>query len=126
MMTLSIPVLVIPIPLLLAVLGVHFIADFIIQTDWQARNKSVQWGALARHVATYSACLCVFGIRFAVINGVLHFFVDAVTSRLSSRMWKQERRHAFFVVIGADQYIHECCLIVSAAVSWCITNGIAG
>jgi hypothetical protein len=67
---------VIPLPLAVAILGIHFLADFLVQTDWQARNKATSINALARHVATYTLCLSVFGPRFALLNGGLHFGVD--------------------------------------------------
>jgi hypothetical protein len=107
----------IPIWLAAGILGTHFVADFMVQTDWQAVNKSKSLNALARHVGTYSLCLLWLGPKFAIINGVAHFAVDFFTSK-RARMWAGGKRHDFFVVIGADQYIHECCLLASAGVAW--------
>lgn len=106
------------IGLILCILLVHFIADFIVQTDWQAQNKSKSNNALLRHILTYSACMCIFGPLFAVINGVLHFFTDFATSRIGSKLWKDGNRRGFFICVGADQLFHNICLIGTIGFSW--------
>jgi hypothetical protein len=40
-----------------------------------------------------------------------------VTSRITSRLWQEEREHDFFVVVGFDQLIHQVTL---AATLWFI------
>lgn len=85
---------------------VHFIADFILQSDWMAKNKSKSNKALLIHIAVYTLALMVFGIKFAIINGVIHMLIDYFTSRMTSRLWQQQKSHEFFVVIGLDQYLH--------------------
>jgi hypothetical protein len=82
----------------LALLAVHWIADFVLQTHWQASNKSKDNAALAVHVINYTATIgiAVPGIFFRVdlsaaifvaVNGVLHFITDWCTSRVSSRLF---------------------------------------
>lgn len=97
------------------ILIAHFLGDFVLQTDAMAKGKSTSNMWLVKHVYAYSAVLfCGAWIimplsnawLFAVANGLLHMATDYVTSRLSSKMWQQERVHDFFVVIGADQLIH--------------------
>ena len=39
---------------LLALLTTHFVADFVLQSDWMVQNKSKRWGALAAHVSVYT------------------------------------------------------------------------
>lgn len=130
------------IPLML--LAVHFVADFLLQSDWMATNKSKRWDALALHVTVYTAAFVpVVAWRveqwmwasFLVLTWLTHFLTDAVTSRVTSRLWFFRRvngifvqapytapqhgtelvnpwmpdignRHWFFVVIGLDQLIH--------------------
>jgi hypothetical protein len=114
-----------PIWQIAALLAVHWVADFVLQTHWQATNKSKRSDALAAHIATYygallvASCVIFFGapfsliLAFAVINGAAHFATDYVTSRITSRLWAQQRWHDFFVVVGLDQLIHHLTLIVT-------------
>lgn len=93
------------VPVLL--LALHFIADFVLQSDWMAKNKSVNNNALAAHVFVYSfVFLLVYGLPFALLTFVLHFWQDYVTSRINSRLWKAGKVHYFFVGVGADQLLH--------------------
>jgi len=103
-----------------ALLTVHWLADFVVQTHWQASNKSKDNVALGKHVGTYTATLAVasvvlFGATaatalFVVVNGVLHFGTDYFTSRASSKLYAKQDWHNFFVVIGFDQLIHQVTL----------------
>lgn len=104
--------------LFLALLVVHWVADFVLQTHWQAQNKSNRADALALHVGTYTLVLSfasfvlmgIDGIIFAYVNGVMHFWTDYVTSRWSSRLYAKQDWHNFFVVIGFDQLVHQLTL----------------
>lgn len=95
-------------------LVVHFVADFVLQSDWMAQNKSKRWDALGLHCIVYATCWAVFGFFsfraaggwFALITYITHFATDAVTSRINSRLWQAKQVHWFFVGIGADQVIH--------------------
>lgn len=114
--------------LFLSLLGVHWFADFCLQTHWQASNKSKRNDALALHVLSYTAMLAVwvalaFGgvadIRtmtfFVIWNGILHFLTDWCTSRLSSAFYVKQDWHNFFVVIGFDQFLHQLTLALTLA-----------
>ncbi len=98
---------------LLLLIWVHFIADFIFQTSKQALNKSTSNYWLGQHILVYTICLTPFGWKFALVNGLLHFLVDWISSRLSSYFYKQNKRHIFFIVIGADQALHMTCLVLT-------------
>jgi hypothetical protein len=91
---------------IMLLLSVHFVADFVLQTDWMALNKSTRWWPLTVHILVYSACLIPFGLLFALVNGCAHFVTDAVSSRATSYLWGLKKRHLFFVVIGLDQLAH--------------------
>ncbi len=94
------------IPLLL--LTIHFVADFVFQSDWMAIQKSKRWDALALHCLTYALCFVPFvpnPVVFTLITFVTHFVQDALTSRLNAWVYPRNR-HYFFVGIGADQLLH--------------------
>lgn len=101
---------------------VHWIADFIIQTDWQAKNKSKSNLALFYHIRSYVFTFWILGIFifdaslwtiFVVINGFLHYITDYFTSRLNSYFWGKGDTHSFFISVGADQLIHTATLYLT-------------
>lgn len=82
----------------------HFVADFLCQSDWIALNKSKRWDALAAHVMVYVGVVGLFVaasqppseypydtlMSFALwmgVNSAAHFVQDAITSRITSRLW---------------------------------------
>ena len=95
----------------------HFIGDFILQTDEQAKGKSSDNAILVQHVATYIVPFTILALflpltmEFIVINAVLHFVTDYISSRMTKKLWAQGKVHEFFVVIGADQLIHALTII---------------
>jgi len=91
----------------------HFLSDFILQTDKMAINKSSSNKWLGIHVLVYSIPLLVFGWQFALINCLAHAITDFFSSRATSYLWKKNERHWFFVVIGLDQAIHITCLFMT-------------
>jgi len=102
----------------------HWVGDFVLQSQWQAMNKSKRLDALALHVAIYSAVLLVAavtllgpwrGLLFTLANAALHFATDFVTSRLTSRFWERQEWHRFFVMVGFDQFIHQATLAATLA-----------
>lgn len=123
-------------PLFIIYLGVaHWLADFILQTDWMAVNKSKRWDALVIHVTVYSVVMAVLTLNgwFGMITFVAHLATDAVTSRMGRAVFPwtptnagwvpmvyrddegepsgpwglglARSRHWFFTVIGADQWL---------------------
>lgn len=99
---------------------VHFIADFIFQSRWQAENKSKDNFALASHIMTYTLIMFImllpfFGIMgssfYALVNGLLHFITDAISSQASSKAYQEKNMKKFWMVIGADQLVHQLCLL---------------
>lgn len=109
---------------ILSLLIIHWIADFVCQTDWMAQNKSKRIIPLLAHVGVYTSILLIFTllypiaktspeilIRYALWNGAYHFGTDFITSRITSYLWSKNETHWFFVVVGLDQLIHYICLI---------------
>lgn len=93
------------------IMFVHWVADFIMQTRWMATNKSTSNLALGTHILVYMIPMSMFGVYFAIINGILHFTVDYFTSRGTSYLWKKQETHMFFILIGLDQFLHMVCLL---------------
>ena len=96
-MTLTVP---------LSLLCVHWFADFFLQTDWQANNKSKLLKALLRHTSVYSLCFLPWGWKFVLLTFITHTLTDYITSRINSRLWAAGNAHWFFVSVGFDQLIH--------------------
>ena len=128
--------------LVLQIVFAHWVSDFVLQSGWMATNKSKNWQALLAHVATYTASMTVLMFVMAILlsdtvikfnmingiilamtptaymawillNGVLHLITDAVTSRITYKLWGRSKMHEFFVVVGFDQMIHYTCLFVT-------------
>ena len=95
----------------------HWGADFVLQTDWEAVNKSHDDSALLKHTIKYSLVMSIIiGIftlmtlpkilLFLTITFLCHTIQDYYTSRLNARLWQENRRHDFFVSVGFDQVLH--------------------
>ncbi|KKN24379.1 hypothetical protein LCGC14_0895520 [marine sediment metagenome] len=102
----------------ITLLWFHFLADFLLQNDWMATNKSRSWIALAVLSCVYTAVLGLFGgLLWGIANGILHAVADAGSSRATSHLHLIGARHWFFVVIGLDQAAHLTCLILTWAIA---------
>lgn len=110
------------------ILIAHWFADFIKQTNEMARGKSKNWNILSQHIATYTFWIslvmfgpaifietargtCLYFPFWVLLNGLCHFVVDAITSRITSQLHSEGEIHKFFCVIGFDQLIHTSFLI---------------
>lgn len=92
--------------LFLVLIWIHFLADFVMQTNEMAQNKSTSLRWLTIHICVYTTFFVAFGWQFALINGAAHWIVDFFTSKATSYLWKKKEVHYFFVVIGFDQALH--------------------
>ena len=101
---------------------IHWFADFVLQTDKQAKGKSKNWNDLLIHTFAYS--ITFFGLLsllnplfnigitfyqgfyFFLITFITHTITDYFTNRLNSKLWIEGKVHNFFVSIGFDQVLH--------------------
>ena len=90
----------------IALVWLHFLGDFILQTDEMAINKSKSIKWLSIHCFIYGTVfLPFFGWQFAAATFLFHWITDFWTSRATSYLY-EKNRHWFFVMIGFDQAIH--------------------
>ena len=116
-----------------SILIIHWFADFVMQTDKQAKGKSKNWKDLLSHTGIYSFVwflvglaiylqnfkpyaeipitkefekLIPLGLLFVLITFIAHTITDYFTSRLNSKLWSEGKVHYFFVSIGFDQILH--------------------
>lgn len=97
----------------LSLIWVHFLSDFVLQSDKMAKNKSSSNSWLGIHVLVYSIPFIFFGFWFAVVNGAIHFVVDWISSRCAKHFWESGEVHWFFVVVGFDQAVHITTLLIT-------------
>jgi hypothetical protein len=115
--------------MLYLLLLLHFVGDFVCQFRWLANNKSHNQLALLLHGLIYGAVLTsgmyfmipetiplTIFILWAAFNIVAHIITDAITSKMTSFFYKRQWMYLFFVIIGLDQLIHACTLIMSCRV----------
>lgn len=102
-----------------SIIFIHWFADFVMQREWEATNKSKNNLALTSHVLTYAAIWMyaslayslytgnfLFLALFAQITFVCHWVTDYFTSRLNTKLLAKGDTHNFFVSIGFDQVLH--------------------
>lgn len=115
--------------IVLAILFIHWVADFLFQDVEWANNKSKDSKALESHVITYTLIVMLgIGIIFSTIynlTGVLvltlvygfityvaHWSIDYTTSRIVAKKFAKKEygtsipNTGAFTVIGFDQFLH--------------------
>ena len=122
---------------ILIILFIHWVGDFLFQTEWMAMNKSSKWSALLAHTGLYSIIFWITGLalyifknhgmdsmdylhvfEFVVITFVCHTATDYFTSRWTKNLREQNKYYgfpSFFSVVGLDQWLHALQLIVTFA-----------
>lgn len=103
----------------------HWVADFVLQSDDDAKNKSKSWTHLLNHTFSYSCFMLLslalifpettvrIFIYFFTSMLVSHTLIDAITSRINSKLYSSGKTHLFFVSIGFDQWLHYLVLFMS-------------
>ena len=93
------------------------------------KGSSIKW--LSIHVLVYTLTMFIgFGIYllftevraddlyekyiiFTVLNGVLHWGTDFLTSKGTTYFYKKENMYGFFGTVGLDQLIHASTLLLT-------------
>jgi hypothetical protein len=113
------------------IIVLHYIADFIFQSEEWAVNKSKSWTSLLKHTSTYSFLWLIFSyelfkryegldfasallgaVMFSVATMISHTATDYFTSRVTSRLFAEKNlggpipNLGAFSMIGFDQVIH--------------------
>jgi hypothetical protein len=86
-------------------LFLHFMMDFFFQSHYISTHKSKSMLVCLLHALWYTTVFAWFGLVFYLVTLFTHFVIDAVTSRITSRLYPNHI-HWFFVVIGFDQMLH--------------------
>ena len=89
-------------------LFIHWMVDFVFQSDSVAKNKSSSNTVLLYHCLMYGIVFALFTVNalYGFLLGLIHFPVDYITSRINKKLYASGRIHAFFVSIGFDQLLH--------------------
>lgn len=114
---------------LIVIFVAHWIGDFLSQTKEIADKKNESVVALTTHVMIYTVWMAIALAITAQIMGVVknidafnfilfiwfifitHWFVDFFTSKITHKLYKEQRWYGFFSVLGADQLIHTISLL---------------
>lgn len=101
---------------IIAIILIHWIADFVFQTDKQAKGKSKNLRILLSHTFSYSLFFwffifaisnnLFFAFYFWIITLFCHTFTDYFTSKINAKLWENGKTHEFFVCVGFDQSLH--------------------
>ena len=111
--------------LLLAMAVKHFVADFLLQTNWIARGKERRtgWGApLAVHALIHGVATLLIALAIAprlwwlgLADFAIHWTIDRAKTLVSLRGGWSADQAPFWWVIGFDQFLHQVTNIALAA-----------
>ena len=99
-----------------AFLAKHFLADFLLQTNWMATGKERPAGwlpPLAAHAGVHGGLTAA--LFFAVspplawlglADALVHGFIDRLKSLATRRMQATPKQAGFWWLFGADQSLH--------------------
>lgn len=92
----------------------HFVIDFVLQTEYQWRNKGtfMHPGGLLHSgmhgIATY-LILSLNGLdalNFALLDGISHYIIDFCKTNTNKILGLDANSQLFWVLVGLDQLAH--------------------
>lgn len=111
------------ITMILFVLLIHWIGDFVLQSDKQSKRKATSVKYLLQHTLVYSLVWFSFisvvftdlrvATAFTIITLIFHTITDYFTSKQVKKLFKKGDIHNMFVVIGLDQLLHYVQLLIT-------------
>ena len=115
------PVLVSPVLAVAALAAVfslkHYVADFLLQTNWVAQGKEARhgWGpALLAHVAGHAVLTLAIVLAYrpalfwlALVDFAVHIAIDRAKTGLCHRLDVGPSDVRFWWVLGLDQLLHQ-------------------
>ncbi|GJD95616.1 DUF3307 domain-containing protein [Methylobacterium iners] len=94
----------------------HYLADFVLQTEWMARGKerSEHWlGPLCAHAACHAAFTLAIALLLvprlwwlALVDFMIHFAVDRGKALVAQRTRLVPAQAGFWWLLGFDQLLH--------------------
>lgn len=105
---------------MIALLIVHFIADFLLQRRSVATTKSSNWFAMAEHISIIFLAFLYWGWEFALANALIHMVIDRniwngykfLRRKEDKDTFKYWEDGLFYWTIGFDQLLHVVTLVV--------------
>jgi hypothetical protein len=93
----------------------HLVADWMLQNDWMARNKtSLRHPAAWTHAAIHAACLALaLGWVAGLVLGLVHLLID---TRVPVDFWMRRVKccsptpQSEWIAVGLDQTLHLVCI----------------
>lgn len=110
--------------LIFALLAVkHFVIDFLLQREYQWRNKGT-YGHLGgiEHASLHAlGTFLVFvifvrtdlAVMLGLLDGVIHYHIDWAKMKLNAiKGWKPDTHPEFWWLLGLDQFLHTLTYII--------------
>ena len=105
----------------------HFLADFVLQSARMAQFKGVYWHRAGFehsgiHVALTLPCLLAVGVApvpalaAAAAEFVVHYHEDWLKDRISRSGGYTTADKAYWVILGADQLVHQLTYVALVAI----------
>jgi len=98
----------------------HLIGDWLLQTEWQAKNKEYNWMALVIHILIYHIIIVLALVIFFNFDKIMLLWIvlsmaviHAILDRRKSVIWLMktlritaEREPSGWLLIAVDQSLH--------------------
>ena len=102
--------------ILLLLLIKHWIADFVLQSDWQVSQKGVYgaWGGIIHSfihglltaiIMSFVFSIIPVALIAGVLDSVIHYHIDYIKARFGE---KDPNQQMFWTHLGLDQLCHYC------------------